>query len=381
MHSDDPTPHLERFDSYEQACREFSWLIPKRFNIAGAICRRHRDAVTRMALNEVKEAGNNSYTFGGLDFLSDKFATSLSESGVEQGDSVAVILAQSAALAVAQLGVLKLGAVVVPLSISSDQEALKHALADSNAKAVVIDESIQATAALFGPKLFGPDQLFVVRDLRLRSSITNHRDFWSEVDRASSDFETLETDARSPAFIFYAESKGKPIGVVHSHTSLIGQLTAFEMCSNLEPDARSVFYPASDWSSPSAVLGMLYPAWWYGCSVVALNDWAGRALGVTNQVYGKPETGCIAGSGRWFPTRDDSVGRAAPGHSIEIIDEDGNILSPGETGRLAVHKSDPALFSEYHNAPERTAASFCGDWFLTGDVGFKNEAGDLYIGC
>src|SRR5207249_439648 len=107
----DPTPHLERFESYQEACREFRWVIPERFNIASAICRRHADAITRIALQEVKEAGINTYTFGGLDFLSDKFAMALSLSGINQGDSVAVMLPQTAALAVAHLGVLKTGAV------------------------------------------------------------------------------------------------------------------------------------------------------------------------------------------------------------------------------------------------------------------------------
>src|SRR5438093_1827810 len=131
----DPTPHLESFASYEQASREFRWLIPQRLNIATAICRRHPDAVTRIALSDIKEGGINTYTFGGLDYLSDKFATALSESGISQGDSVAVVLPPSAALAIAHLGALKTGAVVVPLSMSSGSAPLEYGLADSGARA------------------------------------------------------------------------------------------------------------------------------------------------------------------------------------------------------------------------------------------------------
>ena len=99
MNAVDPTPNLKRFSSYEQACREFRCQIPQRFNIGAAICRRQPDAVTRIALHDVKKGGINTYTFGGLDFLSDKFATLLSESGVSQGDAVVVVLPASAALA------------------------------------------------------------------------------------------------------------------------------------------------------------------------------------------------------------------------------------------------------------------------------------------
>ena len=428
----DPTPHLERFESYEQACREFRWVIPGHFNIASAICRRHADAVTRIALQEVKEAGINTYTFGGIDFLSDKFAMALSLSGINQGDSVAVMLPQSAALAVAHLGVLKTGAVLVPLSMGAESALLEHAIADSGTKAVVVDESIYGKAEDYLSHL---QPRFIVRDLRPTATSSGDRDFWTEVDRASSDFEAVQTDQNSMAFIFYIESEGKPTGVVHSHRSLIGQLPAFEMF--MEPEAESVFWTADAWSSAGALLGVLYPAWWYGCSFVAGKfDDRGSVLrlmercavthalvpssllsmlaesepqpgerfeltlrtivceglpwpehranddpGVTlNCVYGRPETGWIVGRcERWFKTEIGFMGRPAPGRSIEIIDESGNVLPPGEAGRIAIHKSDPALFSEFHSAPQGAAESFIGDWFLPGDAGQKNEDGDLSI--
>ncbi|HLF83334.1 MAG TPA: AMP-binding protein, partial [Blastocatellia bacterium] len=282
MDSGDPTPHLERFDSYEQACREFRWRIPARLNIASAICRRHADAVTRIALNDVKEGGTNTYTFGGLDFLSDKFATALSELGISQGDSVAVVLPPSAALAVAHLGALKTGAVVIPLSMVSDAALQQYALADSAAKALVVDESIYGAFEAVARNLPNLTSRFVVRDLRPTATTAGFRDFWSEVDRASSVFDAAETDANSSAFIFYTELQGGCTGVVHSHRSVIGQLAAFEMFNDAEAD--SVFWTSGDWSSSAAALGVLYPAWWYGCSLVAgAPEDRARVLGLMEQ--------------------------------------------------------------------------------------------------
>src|SRR5262245_1865134 len=226
----DPTPHLNRFDSYEQACREFRWQIPQRFNIAAYICRRHSDAVTRVALTELKPGGSNTYTFGGLDFLSDKFATVLSESGVARGDSVAVMLPQSAALAIAHLGILKSGGVVVPLAIDLDPALLEQAVLDSNSRAVVLHESIRDIADCLR-KALNPASFFVVSDL---GAVSSDRDLWADVDQASSDFAYVQTDATSPAFIFYNWLNGNHTGVVHSHASIPGQLPAFEMCNDLE---------------------------------------------------------------------------------------------------------------------------------------------------
>jgi acetyl-CoA synthetase len=437
MDSVDPTPHLERFDSYEKACREFRWLIPQRINIARAICRRHPDAVTRIALSDVKEGGINTYTFGGLDFLSDKFATALSESGIRQGDSVAVVLPPSAALAIAHLGALKTGAVVVPLSIVSGPGLLKVALADSGARALVVDESIYGGVEAVGGNLSNLKSRFLVRDLRPTVALPDFKDFWSEVDRSSSDFDAVETDATSAAFVFYVELQGEITGVVHSHRSIIAQLTAFEMFNNVERGVDAVFWATDEWWSASVVLGLLYPAWWYGCSVVADTSEEGAGvlrlmeqcevthafiasgqlealaesephlgeqfnLKVRNvvaeasrwpeyfvnsdpnvtlsEVYGRPETGWIVGRcDRWFATAAGSLGRLVPGRSVEIIDASGNVLPALHAGHIAVHKSDPGLFTGYHGAATRTAAAFIGDWFLTGDVGYKNGDGDLHI--
>lgn len=432
MDAVDPTPHLERFKDYEQACREFRCLIPQCLNIANAVCRRHRDAVTRIALSEVKVGGINTYTFGGLDFLSDKFATALFQSDITPGDRVAVMLAPSAALAVAHLGALKTGAVVVPLSKVTDVAFLEHALADSSAKAVVVDESSCGTIEKAARNLRHLESRFVVRD-RGPSGIrsTDYKDFWGAINKAPSDFGVVETLASTPAFIFYIESQGNCLGIIHSHRSIIGQLAAFEMFNNVKSD--SVFWTSGDWSTPAAVLGVLYPAWWYGCSLAGISeeptsvprlleqcevthaflparhvtklepdrkseefsklrtivveaqssqhDYQNYNPGlILNEVHGKPETGWIFGRcERWFATPDRSVGRRVPGRSIEIIDETGTVIQSRHRGYIAVHKSDPALFTGYYQSDARTAAAFIGDWFLTGDLGYKSDDGQLHI--
>lgn len=430
MDAVDPTPHLERFENYEQACREFRWRIPQRLNIATAISRRHRDAFTRIGLSEVKDGGINTYTFGGLDFLSDKFATALSDSDITSGDRVAMILPPSAALAVAQLGALKTGAVVIPLPKVSDVGLVEHALAQSGAKAVVVDESSYHTVEKAARNLPDLESRFLVRDHG--TSSTDYTDFWGAINKASSDFQVVETPASSPAFIFYIESQGNLLGVVHSHRSIIGQLAAFEMFNNVESD--SVFWTSADWSTPVAILGVLYPAWWYGCSLAGTpeeptsvprlleqcaithaflsarhlkefdepelqpggpfkpqtivvearssqHDPRNRKPGlILNEVHGKPETGWIFGKcERWFATPAGSAGRRVPGRSIEIIDETGTVIPARHRGYIAVHKSDPALFTEYYQSAARTAAAFLGDWFLTGGLGYKSGDGELYI--
>jgi len=73
-----------------------------------------------------------------------------------------------------------------------------------------------------------------------------------------------------------------------------------------------------------------------------------------------------------------SVGRALAHVSVEIRDEDGGTLGPGETGEICLHGA--RITKGYWRDPERTAAAFHADgWFRTGDVGVMDEEGFLYL--
>ena len=73
-----------------------------------------------------------------------------------------------------------------------------------------------------------------------------------------------------------------------------------------------------------------------------------------------------------------SVGRAFPGVSITILDTDGQELSPGEFGEIAVRA--PAMLRGYWKQPEATAERFTDGWFRTGDGGYLDDDGYLFLG-
>ena len=244
-------------------------ITPERFNLSEAICKRHDDAVTRIALIDEKPAASNTYTYGGLDFISDKFASALSLCPVAQGDAVAVILPQSAALLTAHLGALKLGAAVLPLSPSLDEEEIEYQLRDSKAKAVVADFSIRAKIAEITSKIKSVEQLFIAGNSREANETGfDQKSFWREVYEASSDFSPAETLSTAPAFIFYTIAPdGEPCGVVRSHGSLMSEFAAFESDGRFAINDESVIRMAADQTSYDALLEILYPALWHGCAV------------------------------------------------------------------------------------------------------------------
>ncbi|TIO04647.1 MAG: acyl-CoA synthetase [Mesorhizobium sp.] len=62
---------------------------------------------------------------------------------------------------------------------------------------------------------------------------------------------------------------------------------------------------------------------------------------------------------------------------VEIQDDAGNPVPPGETGEICV--IGPAVFAGYYDNPEANAAAFRNGWFRTGDLGHMAEDGFVYI--
>jgi long-chain acyl-CoA synthetase len=75
------------------------------------------------------------------------------------------------------------------------------------------------------------------------------------------------------------------------------------------------------------------------------------------------------------PRRAGLIGLPLPGVALRIVDPDAptRALPPGETGEIAVR--GPNVFSGYWNRPQENAAAFAEGWFLTGDMGWMDEAG------
>jgi acyl-CoA synthetase (AMP-forming)/AMP-acid ligase II len=100
--------------------------------------------------------------------------------------------------------------------------------------------------------------------------------------------------------------------------------------------------------------------------------WFADAYGLTETV-----------SGDTFLDRDStiaklgSVGRPCLYLDLEIWNEDGVSMPPGERGEVVLR--GPKVFQGYWRDPDATAKAFAGGWFHTGDVGVRDEDGYVYI--
>jgi long-chain acyl-CoA synthetase len=74
-----------------------------------------------------------------------------------------------------------------------------------------------------------------------------------------------------------------------------------------------------------------------------------------------------------------SVGKPIWGVSVQVWDSQGRPLPPGaeHVGEIVVR--GPNVMTGYHNNPEATAEAFAGGWFHTGDLGYFDDDGFLFI--
>lgn len=75
--------------------------------------------------------------------------------------------------------------------------------------------------------------------------------------------------------------------------------------------------------------------------------------------------------------RFGSVGRGSPLVMIDVFDDKGHRVTPGEKGEVVCR--GPNLCKGYEGNPEATAEAFQNGWFHTGDIGFKDAEGYLHL--
>ena len=422
---------------FDQIRRDFRWSIPDKLNLAYQICDRHRQLAQQVAVYyESAEGQCASYTFGDLKRYSDQFANSLHASGIQQGDRVAIVLPQTIETIVAHLAIHKLGAVSLPLAILFGPEALEYRLRDSGAVAAIVHKSRYDDVKTLQPGL--PDMQTVIG---CRCGVPGD-EFWTQLAQASDQFEMVQTRADDPACLIYTSgTTGPPKGALVAHRAVFGNFTGFEMSQNFFPQAGDVFWTPADWAWTGGLWDALLPALNYGVPIVAfeggrfdaervcrlmgdygvtnafipptalkmlralpdiksryklklraimsageqvgeeLIHWGREALGLTiNEMWGQTEFNYIVGNcSAIMPPKPGSMGKPYPGHRVEVIDDDGNVMADGEEGELAAWCDDPVMFLGYWKNEAATRAKITANWFRTGDVGYRDADGFLWF--
>ncbi len=425
--------------SYDAVRSAFRWEIPEMFNIGVAVCDRITAATPDApALIDLDDHGRaRPYSFLEMKRLSNRLANAFLANGLRAGDRVGILLPQCPETAITHIACYKAGLIAVPLFTLFGEDALEYRLKTSGARALVTDRENLPKAIAIRAAL--PDLSLM---LSTDGPETGAIDFHAQIANASDVFTPVDSLCDDPALlIFTSGTTGPPKGALHAHRTLLGHLPGVQFPQEFFPKPGDRFWTPADWAWAGGLLDVLLPSLYFGVSVLIyrgrkfdpeesfrlmadhevrnaflpptalklmrqverprarwnfalrsiftggeamgaeLLDWGRDSFGFTiNEGYGQTECNLVVGNcASILAVRPGSMGKPVPGHDVAIIDANGSILPPGETGHIAVKAPDPVMFLEYWQNPEATAEKFLGDWLLTGDLGHTDEDGYIWF--
>lgn len=430
-------------DRYDELYRQFRWNVPTEFNIAEVCCARWAREKSRIAIHYEDDTGHTAtLTYSELQKRANRLSNTLRGIGIECGDRVAIILPQRPETAVSHIACHQLGAVAMPLSTLFGPDALEYRLQDSEAKVAIVDHA--ALANLNEIRASCPQLKHIITVDCHAAGMLNWQ---SEIDKASSVYQRVKTKASDPAILIYTSgTTGAPKGALLPQSAIIGNLTGFVASQNWFPQDGDVFWSPADWAWTGGLMDALLPALYFGKPIVgyrgrfsaetafgllekygvtntflfptalkmmmkampaprekyalklraimsageavgdAVFNWGQSALGITiNEMFGQTEMNYIVGnSAEKWPAKPGSMGRPYPGHRVAVIDDDGNEVPIGQTGEVAVHRTDinghpdPVFFIEYWKNPKATTEKYTGEWCRTGDLASRDLDGYLW---
>jgi acetyl-CoA synthetase len=401
--------------TYEELRAEHGWNVPARYNIATDVCDKHpRD---KLAMVWEDWRGNEREVgWGELQDLAAKFANVLQRHGVTRGDRVAMLLPATPETAAAFFGTWKLGAILLSMSVLYGDEGIRHRIADSQAKVLVTDP---ANADRVARDLV--EHVIVLDDKLLADASTN--------------FRTVDTSADDPAQLYYSSgTTGLAKGILHAHRYVLAH-EEFVYCHDVADG--ELFHGMGEWAWAAGIAPLLGP-WRLGATQFVFQREGGfdpgqqlsvlSKHGVTNvfttptamrSMMGISDAGsrypqqfrivCSAGEPlnpeaiRWFreqygvtvldfygltesyplvanypfmEVREGSMGKPMPGWDVQILDEDGQPVEPGERGEICLRaRSNPHYPLGYWNRPDETEETFGGEWFHTKDAAEQDADG------
>lgn len=411
---------------------------------AELLCDRHpQDAVAFTVIEPDMSA--HDLTYGHLRRESARFAAALDELGVGPGDAVAVLMGKSAELVVALLGIWRRGAVHVPLFTAFATPAIALRLQASGAKVVVTDADQRAKLTPGADLPADPDRRVVIvggapdaGELSFADLLTSH-----SPDEPGGAAVAVGAEG-ALVLLFTSGTTGTPKGVPVPLRALASFQAYLEFGLDVTPEdvfwnaadpgwAYGLYYAllgpmATGTRSLLLHAGFSAARTWqvmteFGVTNFAaaptvyrslradptpvpssirlrrassagepltpeVIDWAQAELGVpVRDHYGQTEHGMMIVNGWAQDVRADvrpgSMGQPLPGWSATVLhDTEPTELPAGQVGRVAIAASSPLMwFTEYANAPDKTAERFTADgvWYLTGDAGSVDGDGFFYF--
>lgn len=377
-------------------------------------------------------------TWGVFEEKANRFANLLLKRGIKKGDKVAILMMNCLEWLPIYFGILKTGAIAVPLNFRYSAEEIKYCLGLSD-----------TIALIFGPEFIGRlesiyDQISQVKMLLYAGE--GRPSFAESYDRLTANYSSEDpkiqmTDDDDAVIYFSSGTTGFPKAILHTHCSLMSACYTEQKHHGQTREDNFLCIPPlyhtgakMHWfgsllsGSKAVLLRGIRPDWILKTvseekisNVWLLVPWAQDILDAIDRGdvkledydlshwrlmhigaqpvppslihrwktyfpnhlydtnYGLSESigpGCVH-LGTENIHKVGAIGVPGFGWEVNIVDESRNPVAQGQVGELRV--KGPGVMKCYYNDPEATAAVLKDGWLLTGDMARMDEDGFIYL--
>jgi len=428
-------------ETYEQHYKNFKWEIPKYYNFGFDVVDKWGEDRTKLALISIDRTGKHDryHTFYDLSRESNRFANFLKKVGVKKGDRVLVILQSIPEWYIALIGMFKMGVVPMPGTVLLTSKDIEYRI--NRAEACMVITDMDHADIVEGIKAKCPTLKHMMLVDGKRPNWYNYDEEIKEVSGELNRKEVEKTLSTDPMLIYFTSgTTGHPKMVLHTHSYPLGHEVTAKFAQALTD--KDLHWTVSETGWAKAAWGKLFGQMIAGAAIIQWEtpgrfdaDGLLKAMekyGVTTfcapptvyrlliqmdlskynlklrhsmsageplnpevirvwkkafgleiyDFYGQTETVCVLSNFPFMPIKYGSVGKPTPGHDVRIVDDDGNELAAEEEGNIAIYLGNqrpPGLFKEYWKDDEIMKRSFRGNYYYTGDRGYKDTDGYFWF--
>lgn len=423
--------------NYEQARAHFEWPNTLNFNWALDYFDSLAEKCVNPALHYVHENGTDiQLSFQSLKESSNKAANFLRSIGLTKGDRILLMMPSCPELFQVFLGAMKVGCVVIPASTLLTSEDIHDRMLRGRVKCVFTSAELRGRIDLAIETAINP-----IQRISLGGKAEGWMDFNSINDHSNEFKSDVEFQPNDELLIYFTSgTTSRPKLVLHTHGSYpVGHLTTMYWLGSKPGDvhynisapgwakyawssifgvwnaeATSFVYDYQGRFNPKSVLSIIQdyavntlcapPTVWRHLLLEDINPYrfklkqlvsAGeplnpeiiqrvrKAIGLTiREGFGQTETTLQVGFFPGMEPKPGSMGLPAPGFEIGLLNDDHQPVPAGVEGNLAVRVKPirpVGLMAAYIDPPEKNREVFIDDWYLTGDVAYRDKEGYFWF--
>jgi len=377
-------------------------------------------------------------TWRAFDERANQFANLLLDIGVKKGDKVAILLMNCIEWLPIYFGILKSGAIVVPLNFRYSSDEIKYALDLAGVSVLIFGNEFTERMETLKDKLPDIHTMFFVGS-KCPEFAMGYEELAGPRKRTAPDIKIKEED--DAAIYFSSGTTGFPKAILHRHLSLTTSCIVEQKHHSQTRDdiflcipplyhtgAKMHWFGSLLVGGSAILLRGIKPKWIIETTanekatiVWLLVPWAQDILDAIDNkeiilddydlsswrlmhIGAQPVPPSLIR--RWkkvFPDHEydtnyglsessgpgavhlgveninkvGAIGKAGYGWKTRIVDEEGKPVKKGEVGELTL--SGDSIMSCYFRDPEATAATIKDGWLFTGDMAMEDEDGFIYL--